>query len=57
MGTQVVSDHSLKSGIEVEARSFVGAFLGGWHRALVLEVSSTFFQVHHVCCDTSQCKG
>lgn len=35
---QVVSDHTLEPGIEVEVRSIDGRYLGGWHQATILEV-------------------
>ncbi len=35
---QVVDDHSLKPGIEVEVRPIDGPYLGGWHQANILEV-------------------
>ena len=42
---QVVSNHSLKPGTEVEVRSIDGPYLGGWHQAHILEVRFWFTMV------------
>ena len=40
-------DHSLKPGMEVEARASDGPHMGGWHPATILEVRPSMFRLRY----------